>query len=86
MPESIVIITNPEVGIGYKLAGVEVFEATNGSEVSSYLKKLIKNPEIGLIGIDEELYDSLNPRLLEAIKKRGKPLVLSIQSIGLLDL
>jgi vacuolar-type H+-ATPase subunit F/Vma7 len=81
MSDSILIITNPEVGIGYKLAGVEVFEATSGVEVFTYLKNAVKNPDIGLIGIDEEFYDSLNPRFLETVKKRGRPLILSIQSI-----
>ncbi|MFX0185392.1 MAG: V-type ATP synthase subunit F [Candidatus Hodarchaeota archaeon] len=81
MPESILIITNPEVGIGYKLAGVEVFEATNSVEVFTYLKNAVKNPDIGLIGIDEKFYDSLDPRFLETAKKRGRPLILSIQSI-----
>jgi vacuolar-type H+-ATPase subunit F/Vma7 len=83
MPDSIVIITSPEVGIGYKLAGVQVFEATKDEigEVNSFLKRAIKDQDIGLIGVDEEIYAVLNPRLLEAIKKRGKPLLLSLQSI-----
>ncbi|MFX0207646.1 MAG: V-type ATP synthase subunit F [Candidatus Hodarchaeota archaeon] len=81
MSDSILIVTNPEVGIGYKLAGVEVFEATTGIEVFTFLKNAVKNPNIGLIGIDEEFYDSLDSRFLETIKKRGKPLILSIQSI-----
>ena len=81
MSDSILIITYPDVGIGYKLAGVEVFEVNNAAEATSYLRKVTRDTTIGLIGIDEDLYNNINPRMLESLKKRQKPLVLSIQSI-----
>lgn len=81
MSDSILIITYPDVGIGYKLAGVEVFEVNNAAEATSYLRKVTRDTSIGLIGIDAELYSNISPRLLESLKKRQKPLVLSIQSI-----
>lgn len=81
MPESILIITTPDIGIGYKLAGAEVYEATTASEVTNFLRKTVKEPDIALIGIDEKLYEDLNPRFLENLRKRAKPLVLPIQSI-----
>ncbi len=81
MPRSIIIITHPKYAIGYQLAGVAVLEATNGAEAFNHLKNVIKDEEIGLIGVDEDLYESVNPRFLAAIKKRGKPLILSMQSV-----
>ena len=80
MPSSILIITNPDVAIGYRLAGAEVFETEDGSDAFSHLQNAVKDETIGIIGIDEEIYNSINPRFLEAIKKRGKPLILSMQS------
>ncbi len=80
MPSSILIITHPNLAIGYRLAGAEVFETDDGSTASSHLQNAVKDESIGIIGIDEELYNSINPRFLEAIKKRGKPLILSMQS------
>lgn len=80
MPESILVITTPDIGIGYKLAGAEVFEATSALEVTKYLRKVVKNPEIGVIGIDEKLYHSLDPRFVENLRKRPTPLVLPIHS------
>jgi vacuolar-type H+-ATPase subunit F/Vma7 len=81
LPSSIIIITHPDFAIGYQLAGVAVLEATNGTEAFNHLRNAIKDEDIGLIGVDEELYESVNPRFLAAIKKRGKPLILSMQSV-----
>ncbi len=80
MPNSILIITHPNLAIGYRLAGAEVFETDDGSNAFLHLQNAVKDESIGIIGIDEELYDSINPRFLEAIKKRRKPLILSMQS------
>ena len=62
--------------------GAEVFETKDGSIAFTHLKKAVKDESVRLIGIDEELYKSMNPRFLEAIKKRGKPLILSMQSVS----
>ena len=80
MPSSILIITNPNLAIGYRLAGAKVFETEDGSTAFTHLQNAVKDESIGIIGIDEELYKSINPRFLDAIKKRGKPLILSMQS------
>ncbi|WP_455143503.1 V-type ATP synthase subunit F [Candidatus Hodarchaeum mangrovi] len=81
MNNSILIITHPILGIGYRLAGANVFEAENGIDAFNILQTALKDENIGIVGIDEDLYKSLNPRFLEAIKKRQKPLILSMQSV-----
>jgi V/A-type H+-transporting ATPase subunit F len=80
LPSSILIITDPNSAIGYRLAGAEVFETEDGSTAFAHLQKIVKDESIGIIGINEDLYKSINPRFLEAIKKRRKPLILSMQS------
>ena len=82
MSSSILIITHPNLAIGYRLAGAEVFETIDASEAFTHLKRVIKEDVIALIGIDEEIYNLMNPRFLESIKKRGKPLILSMQSLS----
>ena len=81
MADSILIITQPIFAIGYRLAGAKVLEAENGIDTFNLLQDALKEENIGIIGIDEELYRSLNPRFLETIKKRKKPLILSMQSV-----
>lgn len=81
MPNSLLIITHPDLAIGYRLAGADVVEAEDGTEASVHVRNALKDEDIGLIGIYEEFYESLNPRFLEGIKKRGKPLILSMQTV-----
>ncbi len=81
MSNSILIITHPNLVIGYRLAGAEVLEAEEGATAFKYLQNAVKDESIGIIGIDEDLYKFISPRFLEAIKKRGKPLILSMQSV-----
>ena len=81
MTSSILIITNPNLAIGYRLAGAGVFETGDGQIAFKHLQNAVKDESIEIIGMDEELYKFINPRFLEAIKKRGKPLILSMQSV-----
>ena len=81
MPNSILIITHPDLAIGYRLAGADAVEAEDGTEAFVHVRNALKDEDIGLIGIDEEFYESLNPRFLEGIKKRGKPLIFSMQTV-----
>ncbi|MHA2248302.1 MAG: V-type ATP synthase subunit F [Candidatus Hodarchaeales archaeon] len=81
MPSSILVITHPNLAIGYRLAGADVLEAKEGSIAFTLLRNAVKDENIRLIGIDEEFYEIINPRFLEAIKKRGKPLILSMQTV-----
>ena len=78
---SILIITHPILAIGYRLAGASVLEAETGIEAFKQLQNAIKDEDIGIIGIDEDLYKSLNPRFLEIIKKHKRPLILSMKSV-----
>lgn len=80
LPSSILIITHPNTAIGYRLAGAEVFETEDPLIAFTHLQKTVKDENIGIIGIDEELHESINPRFLESIKKRGKPLILPMQA------
>ena len=81
MSSSILIITHSNLAIGYRLAGAEVFETEDGLIAFKHLQTIIKDDSIEIIGMDEDLYKFINPRFLEAIKKRGKPLILSLQSV-----
>jgi vacuolar-type H+-ATPase subunit F/Vma7 len=78
---TILIITHPILAIGYRLAGASVLEAETGTEAFKLLQNALKDKNIGIIGIDEDLYKSLNPRFLEIIKKHKKPLILSMKSV-----
>jgi len=81
LPNSLLIITHPNLAIGYRLAGADVVETEDGTEAFEHIRNALKDENIGLIGIDEEFYEKLNPRFLEGVKKRGRPLILSMQTV-----
>lgn len=81
MLNSLLIITHQDLAIGYRLAGADVVEAKDGTEAFVHVRNALKDEDIELIGMDEEFYESLNPRFLEGVKKRGKPLILSMQTV-----
>ena len=73
-----IIITHPEIAVGFRLAGVEVFEARGREEVNSILWDVIKNKDygVGIIGIDEELNAQVDPLVQEELDEQGLPLLI----------
>ena len=74
----LVIVTNPESGNGFRLAGVEVFEASTSEEAKKYLVDFINDDSVGIVAIDEDLMEEVDERLKEKIDKLYKPVVIPI--------
>ncbi len=74
----LVIITNPESANGFRLAGVEVFEAGVVDEAKKYLTDFINDDSIGIVAIDEDLMEEIDERLKDRIDKLYKPVVIPI--------
>lgn len=77
----ILIVTYPELALGYKLAGVETISANNANVAAQLTYQATDNKNIGLIGVDETFYRILDPKFLKKIKKRGKPVIIPIPSV-----
>lgn len=76
----LVIITDPEVAHGFRLASVEVFEASEWSKAKALLTDFINDDSVGIVGIDEDLLDQIDERLQDRINKIYKPVVIPIPS------
>ena len=50
MPNSLLIITHPDLAIGYRLAGADVVEAEDETEAFVHVRNALKDEDIGLIG------------------------------------
>lgn len=73
----LIIITNPELAVGFRLAGVEVQEVRNKTEAEAIISRILRvGREFGIIGIDEDLSAELDPDLLEDLEKAGLPLLI----------
>jgi vacuolar-type H+-ATPase subunit F/Vma7 len=77
----ILIVTYPELALGYKLAGVETISADNATVAAQLTYQAADNKNIGLIGVDETFYRILDPKFLKKIKKREKPVIIPIPSV-----
>ena len=74
----LIVITNPELVSGFHLAGVEVQEARNGEEAGAIISRIVRlGREFGIIGIDEDLYTQVDPKLIEDVDEAGIPLLIT---------
>jgi len=74
-----VIVTHPEIAPGFRLAGVEVYEAEDAQEAGAIIRRMCMldvGRKFGIIGLDEDMNNQLDPKLLEEIEERGIPLLI----------
>ena len=79
MPKyKMIIVTHPELAAGFRLAGVEVFEAHGREDVNHIIGDVMRNKDygVGIIGIDEELNSQVDPQIIEELEERGLPLLI----------
>lgn len=82
----VVIITDPESTNGFRLAGVETFEASDWDTARNILVDFINDDSVGIIAIDELLIAQIDERLRDRIDKLYKPVVIPIPSIKTVEL
>ena len=81
MADDILIVTYPELSLGYRLAGIETLPASDAKVAAGLVYQAAENKQIGLIGVDETFYEVLDPKFLEEIRKRKKPVIIQIPSV-----
>jgi V/A-type H+-transporting ATPase subunit F len=75
-----VVVTDPESAPGFRLAGVDVLEASGLDEAKKIIPPLIYRDDTGIIAISEDLMDGLDEKLLEKINKTYRPIIIPIPS------
>lgn len=75
------IITHPQLAAGYKLAGVDVEEVRSSKEAEQLLQSIVQSGrEYGIIGIDEDLYNQFDDKVIKKIDEWSIPLVVPFPS------
>ena len=73
----VIVVTHPEIAPGFRLAGVDVEEASSVSEAEEILESIIRmGVEYGVILMDEDLVMSINSRLNDKLEEKGIPLLI----------
>lgn len=65
----------PEVAAGFRLAGVPTVEVEGRHEVAVVLEQLVGRPDLGVILIEEEMYQRLPADRRRRLGKQPLPLI-----------
>lgn len=80
MPK-MVVLTDSETATGFRLAGVEVREATQDGAQAA-LEDLIESNDYGLVAVDEGLIPDPNGSSARIMRGRDLPVLLTMPSLG----
>jgi V/A-type H+-transporting ATPase subunit F len=75
-----VVVTDPETAHGFRLAGVDVREASSVEEAGSLLPTLLLRDDTGIVAVNEEFMVSLEEKLMDRIEKTYRPIIIPIPS------
>ncbi|MEW5850095.1 MAG: V-type ATP synthase subunit F [Myxococcota bacterium] len=71
---TLMVVTRPGDGLGFRLAGVGVEEVTEGAEAER-LAPLFRREDVGVIAIDERVLGRVPEVLLAQVERRGRPVL-----------
>ncbi len=77
----VAVLTDYDTGLGFQLAGVEVYNAGSAAEAEATLCNLILDKDVGIIAINEDFLDGLSERVKKRIEGSSHPIVFPFPSI-----
>jgi V/A-type H+-transporting ATPase subunit F len=72
------VLTDPDTAAGFRMAGVDTWEAWNNEEVRQMLPELMQELDAGIIAVNEDFLQGLDERLMARIERSTRPIVLPI--------
>jgi V/A-type H+/Na+-transporting ATPase subunit F len=75
-----VVVTDPDSASGFRLAGVDVLEASSLDEAKKIIHLLIYKDDTGIVAISEDFMAALDEKLLDRIAKTYRPIIIPIPS------
>ncbi len=72
---SVRAVCAPEIGAGFALAGVPALEAADVEEGSAALRRLMAAPGMGVLLVQDSIYDALAPEERRELGRRTLPMV-----------
>ena len=76
----IVVITDPETGDGFRLAGASVIEVKNPDEIEKLIAPVINADDIGIVAVREDYMARLDKAMLSRIERSYHPIIIPIPS------
>jgi V/A-type H+-transporting ATPase subunit F len=75
-----VVVTDPDSASGFRLAGVDVLEASSLDEAKKIIHLLIYKDDTGIVAISEDFMAALDEKLMDRIAKTYRPIIIPIPS------
>jgi vacuolar-type H+-ATPase subunit F/Vma7 len=76
--QRLVMISSPGLSAGFALAGVPVFEATDGIDAARQIDRVVDELNAGVIMIDEPLYQDLPDEVSRDLRRSALPVVIPV--------
>ncbi len=75
-----VVVTDSDRAVGFRLAGVDVFEVPDEDAAKKTVPSLLYKDDIGIVAVNEEYLLSLDAKIMDRIEKMHRPIVIPIPS------
>lgn len=75
MSQSVRAVCRPDVAAGYGLAGLRTVEALTPAEAGERLRELHAQPDVGVILLEDTLYNELPEDLQREFGRRALPMI-----------
>lgn len=84
----LVIMTDADSATGFRLAGVETLTGLDGNvaENKRLLMGLVNDDDVGIVGVNEDMYAALDEPTRLKIEKLERPIVVSIPATKQLEI
>lgn len=76
------VLSRPEVGAGFQLAGLRTVDAAAADQAGARLQELMAVPDVGVVLLEEPFYDGLTEELRREIGRRALPMVVPFPEPG----
>ncbi len=82
----LVIFTDVESADGFRLAGVETVEGTEeAADNKQTLLKLVHDDDIGIVGISEDIFNSIDENTRAKIERMERPILVTLPTTKQLE-
>jgi len=75
MPYGVRVLCRLEIGAGFALAGLESVDAATAEQGRQRLQELLAEPDVGVVLMEEGLYDGLPADMRRQLGRRPLPMV-----------
>lgn len=74
----IIVVTDPESGDGYRLAGATVMEASTPEQAEKIINIVLNSDDIGIVAVREDYMACLDKSVLSRVERCYHPVIIPI--------